>query len=230
MRAALVTGANKGIGFEITKQLGQRGFKVVIAGRNANRLEEAQASLYSQKIDAETLLMDVGNADSIKTAAQNFKALKLELDALVNNAAVLLKEDKSLLQDSENVWQRTIEVNAYGILRVIKAFLPFMKKPARIVNMSSSSGTMSEPLDGWAPAYGSSKTFLNMITRQLALELQKEKISVNAVCPGWVKTDMGGVGASRSIEKGAETPVWLATEAPFTLTGKFFRDRQVINW
>ena len=230
MKAALVTGANKGIGFEIAKQLGQRGFKVIISGRNATRLEEAQASLYAHKIDAETLLMDVGNMDSIKAAAQNFKALKLSLDALVNNAAILFKEDKSLLQDAESIFKETIEVNAYGVLRVTKAFLPFMKRPARIINMSSSSGTMSESLDGWAPAYSSSKTFLNMITRQLALELQKESISVNAVCPGWVRTDMGGAGASRNVDKGAETPVWLATEAPLSLTGKFFRDRQVISW
>lgn len=230
MKAALITGANKGIGFQIAKQLGQLGFKVILAGRNATRLKDAQNRLSAQKIVSEVLVMDVGDSESIKKEADNFKALGLQLDVLVNNAAILQKEDKSLLSDSESVFLDTVEVNAVGVLRVTKAFLPFMKRPSRIINISSGGGSMTDSVGGWSPAYCTSKTFLNMITRQLAHELQSKNIAVNAVCPGWVRTDMGGASASRSVEQGAETPVWLATKADGTFSGQFFRDKKAIDW
>jgi NAD(P)-dependent dehydrogenase (short-subunit alcohol dehydrogenase family) len=105
-----------------------------------------------------------------------------------------------------------------------------MNNPSRIINISSGGGSMSDPVEGWAPVYCISKTLLNAITRHLALELVTRNISVNAVCPGWVRTEMGGKGSTRSIEKGAETPVWLAIEAPRELTGKIFRDKREIRW
>ena len=105
-----------------------------------------------------------------------------------------------------------------------------MNRPSRIVNLSSGGGSMTDHVGGWSPAYCISKTMLNGLTRHLAYELSEYGISVNAVCPGWVKTDMGGKSAPVSVQKGAETPVWLATEAPSDMTGKFFRNKHEIDW
>jgi len=230
MKTVLITGANKGIGFETARQLAKKDFKVIISGRNADRLEAAQKSLNAEKLVVETLLMDVSDLESIEKAAINFKALNIQLDVLINNAAILLKQDNSLIQNEPSVLTDTIEANVYGLIRVSKAFLPFMKKPSRIINVSSGGGSMSDPVGGWSPTYCVSKASLNMVTRQLAHELQSKQIAVNALCPGWVRTDMGGASASRSVEKGAETPVWLASEANISLTGKFFRDKTKIDW
>ncbi|NEQ55589.1 MAG: SDR family NAD(P)-dependent oxidoreductase [Leptolyngbya sp. SIO3F4] len=230
MKTVLITGANKGIGFETAKQLAKKDFKVIISGRNADRLEAAQKSLSAEKLVVETLLMDVSDLDSIEKAAINFKALNIQLDVLINNAAILLKQDNSLIQNEPSVLTDTIEANVYGPIRVSSAFLPFMKKPSRIINVSSGGGSMSDPIGGWSPTYCVSKASLNMVTRQLAHELQSKQIAVNALCPGWVRTDMGGASASRSVEKGAETPVWLASEAAISLTGNFFRDKTKIDW
>ena len=119
---------------------------------------------------------------------------------------------------------------AFGPLRVTKDFLPFIPSGGRVIMISSGGGSMTDEVGGWWPAYCVSKSLLNAITRHLAYELSEKNISVNAVCPGWVKTEMGGRGAPRSVERGAETITWLATEAPLKLTGKFFRDRKEIPW
>ncbi len=227
---ALITGANKGIGFEIARQLGRRGFHVVISGRNETALHAALEQLSSEKLRVVTLLMDVSSEASIRAAAESLSRQGVALDVLINNAAILLKTDRSLSTQAIEIFDQTLQTNCYGALNVVRHFLPLMKSPGRIINVSSGGGSMTDPVGGWSPAYCVSKSLLNAMTRHLAYELAGRGIAVNAVCPGWVKTDMGGSGATRSVERGAETPVWLATEAGQYLSGKFFRDKREIPW
>jgi len=228
-KAILITGSNKGIGFEIARQLAKLGHHVILSARNETRLKQAVEKLKTELLDVDDLLMDVSDEQSIRLATEEFAKRKINLDVLINNAAVMLKNDRSVIQESD-VMLQAITTNSIGSLWVCKAFLPYMKNPSRFINISSGGGSMTDSVGGWAPAYCVSKTLLNSITRQLAYELESKNISVNAVCPGWVRTDMGGKGANRPVEKGAETPVWLATEAPKELTGKFFRDKKQIPW
>lgn len=230
MKTALITGANKGIGLEIAKQLAKRNFHVILAGRNTEALESAMITLRDGGTSAEFLVLDVRDSPSIESARDRLKRNDVQLDVLINNAAVLLNEDRSLVENEFHVIEDSVITNAYGPLHAVRAFLSLMRKPSRIINVSSGGGSMADPVGGWSPGYCISKTLLNAITRQLAYELSGKRIAVNAVCPGWVKTDMGGRSAPRSVERGAETPVWLAAEAPATLTGKFFRDKKEIDW
>jgi NAD(P)-dependent dehydrogenase (short-subunit alcohol dehydrogenase family) len=229
-KTIIITGANRGIGFEIARQLGKSGHHIILSARNEFRLTDAVAKLEEEKIEVKGLLMDIADEQSISKAADTFAKMNLKADVLINNAAIMLKDDRSLLQQNEAVLLQTITTNCYGSLRVVKAFLPSINSPGRIVNISSGGGSMTDPIGGWSPSYCVSKSMLNAITRNLAEELAHREISVNVVCPGWVRTDMGGAGATRSVEKGAETPVWLALEAPQNMTGKFFRDKKQIPW
>ncbi len=228
-RTILITGSSKGIGFETARQLGNLGHQIFLSGRNDLRLTNSVEKLKGEGIDCEGLLMDINDEKSIHQASAEFAKLKIKLDVVINNAAVLYHEDRSILQENELLPQ-TLTNNSIGALRVCRAFLPYMNNPARIINISSGGGSMTDPIGGWSPAYCVSKSLLNSITRHLAYELQSKNISVNAVCPGWVQTDMGGKGASRNVEQGAETPVWLASEAAQELTGNFFRDKKQIPW
>lgn len=230
MKTVLITGANKGIGFEVARQLLHKGFQVIISARDERKLSEAFNQLNIEGTSLERIVMDVSRFESVKEAAQILLARNLTLDVIINNAGILLKEDRSLLEHDDEILKTTINTNCYGPIRVIHAFQSMLKSPGRIINLSSEGGSMSVPVGGWAPAYCVSKTMLNAITRQLAYELSARNIAVNAVCPGWVKTDMGGKHATRSVEKGAETIVWLASEARQELTGRFFKDQVEINW
>ncbi len=229
-KTALITGSNKGIGFETARQLGKKGFKVFISGRNEERVKKSHEKLINAGIDTEMLIMDISDLESIQRAAIEFMKLSLKLDVLINNAAILLKEDRSLLTNSASIIENTVQTNCYGAINVTREFLQFIPNGGRIINISSGGGSMTDAVGGWSPAYCVSKTTLNMITKQLAFELLGKNIAVNSVCPGWVRTDMGGNAASRSVEKGAETSVWLANEAPQSLTSKFIRDKKEIPW
>jgi NAD(P)-dependent dehydrogenase (short-subunit alcohol dehydrogenase family) len=222
----LITGANKGIGREAARQLAERGCMVWLTARDRARGEKAAREL---KGGVRFLQLDVTDPASIARAAKEFAAASPRLDVLVNNAGILLDRDKDLLEMSEDTLRQTLEANVLGPWRVAQAFAPLLRKSAspRIVNVSSGGGQLSEP-SSWAPAYCLSKTALNGLTVQLAAALPK--CAVNSVCPGWVRTDMGGAGASRSVAQGADTIVWLATDAPQTLTGRFLRDREAIPW
>lgn len=230
MKKVLITGANRGLGFEIARQIGRKDFHVFLSGRDGEKLSEAVGRLKSDNIPAEMLIMDVTRAESIRKAAEELSARDVRLDVLINNAGILLKADESLIDDDFEIFTRTIITNSFGPLRVVREFIPIINSPGRIINISSGGGSMSDPVEGWSPAYCTSKTMLNAITRHLAHELRSLDISVNAVCPGWLKTDMGGNSAPRPVEKGAQTPVWLASEAPQNLTGKIFRDKREIPW
>ncbi|MEO8150019.1 MAG: SDR family NAD(P)-dependent oxidoreductase [Bacteroidia bacterium] len=226
----LITGSAKGIGFETARQLGKAGLHIYLTGRNKNDGDDALITLRKEQISCEFILMDVSELSSIKQAFENFEKNNIQLDALINNAAILIdKQDQFLVTNEEHVRQ-TLNTNALGPLFVTQTFLSVLKSGSRIINVSSGGGSMTDAVGGWAPVYCISKTTLNAITRQLAYALAAKKISVNAVCPGWVRTKMGGVSAPLSIEKGVETIVWLATEAAPSLTGKFFRNKKEIPW
>ncbi len=226
----LITGANRGIGFEIARQLGRLGWRTLLAGRDAEKLNAAAQALAAEGYAAEPLLLDVADPGSIAAAAREVLQRGLTLDALVNNAAILLKEDTALVTNPAEVLEKTLRTNVLGVREVVHHFLPLLKNGACIVNLSSGGGSMSDPVGGWSPAYCVSKSALNALTRQLAYELAGRQIAVNAVCPGWVRTGMGGARAPRGVEKGAETPVWLVAEAPRRLSGRFFRDKREIEW
>jgi len=228
-KTALVTGANKGIGFEVARQLARQGFRVFLGARNEKAGRTAVEKLREDG-DVIFLKIDVSDAHSIRAAAEEFSGQGDRLDVLVNNAGILLDEDKSALTLTPEIFETTLRTNTLGPWLVVQAFAPLLKKShaPRIVNVSSGGGQLEDGADGWAPGYCVSKTALNGVTAQLAAALPK--CAVNSVCPGWVRTDMGGEGATRSIGEGAATIVWLATEAPHDLTGKFVKDRKVIPW
>ena len=234
-RIALVTGANKGIGFEVARQLARRNFRVFIGARDSDAGVAAVQKLNKEGEKEEYgeitfLKIDVSKPDSIRCAAEEFSRSTDRLDVLVNNAGILLDDDKDVLMIAPEIFETTLRTNTVGALLVSQAFVPFLKKSdaPRIVNVSSGGGQLADGADGWAPAYCISKTALNGVTVQLAAALPK--FAVNSVCPGWVRTDMGGSNATRSVLEGAAGVVWLASEAPQKETSKFWRDRKVIPW
>lgn len=228
-RTALVTGANKGIGFEVARELARLGLRVFLGARNA-KAGRAAADKLNKDGSVSFLEIDVSDADSIRRAAEEVARQTDRLDVLVNNAGVLLDEDKDALSITADIFETTMRTNTLGPWLVAKAFVPLLRKSGapRIVNVSSGGGQLEDGADGWAPGYCVSKTALNGVTVQLAAALPK--FAVNSVCPGWVRTDMGGENATRSVAEGAATIVWLATDAPHDLTGKFVKDRKVIPW
>lgn len=229
-RIALVTGANRGIGLEIVRQLGERGISVWLASRDSAAGEDAVDALRKEGGDIRFLQMDVAEIGSIRSAFKTFSSQVTRLDILINNAGILLDESTSILEVGPDVVHRTISINTLGAFFVTQTFLPLLMKGSRIVNVSSGAGEIGEGMSTYAPVYSISKTAMNAVTCQFALALKRKGIAVNAVCPGWVRTEMGGKMAPRSVKKGAETPVWLATESPIGETGKFWRDKKVIPW
>jgi NAD(P)-dependent dehydrogenase (short-subunit alcohol dehydrogenase family) len=232
---ALVTGANKGIGFEVARDLARKGFHVFLGARNEKAGQAAVQKLNKEgeKEDYGEIAfikIDVSKPDSIRRAAEEFSRSTDRLDVLVNNAGVLLDDDKDVLTITPEIFETTLRTNTLGALLVSQAFVPFLKKSnaPRIVNVSSGGGQLADGADGWAPAYCISKTAMNGVTSQLAAALPK--FAVNSVCPGWVRTDMGGANATRSVAEGASGIVWLAADAPQKETSKFWRDRKVIPW
>lgn len=220
MPLALVTGASRGIGRAIALGLAARGCRVLAGVRNP-----AQAPP-----GTEPLRLDVADRASVAAAADAVKGLQVPLGVLVNNAGILLDEGVPTLEVDEAAFRETLEVNTLGPWRVDQAFVPLMPKGGRIIHVSSSGGQMAS-MGGWlAPGYCVSKAALNALTLQLAAALKAKGIAVNSMCPGWVRTDMGGPSAPRTPEQGADTAIWLALEAPASLTGKFIQDRREIPW
>jgi NAD(P)-dependent dehydrogenase (short-subunit alcohol dehydrogenase family) len=230
MKTALVTGANKGIGREVAGQLAAKGFHVFIGARNRGAGRKAADEIAKDGGKATFLEIDVADNASVTSAAREFSKSGDHLDVLVNNAGIMMDGDDAILEVSAELLRKTLETNTLGALRVTRAFVPLLakSKAPRVINVSSGGGQLTGGADGWSPAYCISKTALNGVTSQLAAALPK--FAINSVCPGWVRTDMGGRSATRSIEEGADTIVWLAAEAPQKLTSKFLRDRKEIPW
>jgi NAD(P)-dependent dehydrogenase (short-subunit alcohol dehydrogenase family) len=230
MKTALITGANKGIGREVARQLAGNGFHVFVGARSRESGRKAADEIAKQGGEATFLEIDVSDDNSVTAAAREFAKTADHLDVLVNNAGIIVDGDDAILKISDELLRKTLETNTLGALRVTRAFVPLLAKSKgpRVINVSSGGGQLTGGADGWSPAYCISKTALNGVTSQLAAALPK--FALNSVCPGWVRTDMGGRGATRSVEEGADTIVWLASEAPLNVTGKFLRDRKEIPW
>jgi len=235
-KTALITGANKGIGREIARQLGKKDHTVWLGARDVERGEKAAAELRGEGIDAHALRLDVTSDASVKEAAATFAKSSTRLDVLVNNAGVALGGYVPPSQTSLDDMHAIYEVNTFGPVRVTQAFLPFLiaAGQARIVMMSSSLGSISELLDPTSHTYGvnllaynSSKSALNMVTVAFAKELAVHGIKVNAANPGYVGTDLNDFQGYRSVEEGARIAVRLATLGPQGPTAGFFHDGHV---
>ena len=231
-RVALVTGANRGLGFETARQLLAEGLVVVLAGRDAAALERACQTLTADdQRRASAVQMDVTNVESVTAAQRTVNKQLGAVDVLVNNAAVLLGENDHVLSIAAEDYRRTFETNLVGVIEVCRAFIPEMARAGygRVVNVSSGAGQLAT-MSSYAPAYSMSKTALNAFTRILADTYRSSGVLANVVDPGWVRTDMGGPSAPRSPQQGADTIVWLATLPDDGPTGGFFRDRRAVEW
>jgi NAD(P)-dependent dehydrogenase (short-subunit alcohol dehydrogenase family) len=227
---ALVTGANRGIGFEVCRQLAERNFLVLLTARDATKARTAARKLANVGT-IEPLALDVADPASIKTAAAEVASRYGCLDVLVNNAGINYDTWQTVENANINgTVMETITTNLLGPWRVSQAFLPLLRKSraGRIVNVSSESGSLAE-MGAGPPAYQVTKAALNALTRTLAGELRGTRILVNAVCPGWVATDMGGAGG-RPVAQGAASIIWAATLPDNGPTGGFFRDGEPLRW
>lgn len=227
---ALVTGANRGIGYEVCRQLAQQGYRVLLASRDTAKGEAAAQALQREGLNVAALTLDVSQPESITQARTIVERDEGRLDVLVNNAAINYDTWQRGVSADLNVVQETMETNVYGAWRMVQTFLPLLRKSAhgRIVNVSSESGSLAG-MGGGTPAYSMSKAALNALTRILAAELRGERILVNSVCPGWVATDMGGSGG-RPVRDGAASVLWAATLPDGGPTGGFFRDGKPLRW
>jgi NAD(P)-dependent dehydrogenase (short-subunit alcohol dehydrogenase family) len=227
---AVVTGANRGIGREVVRVLADAGFQVVLGARDARRGEAAAAELGGAGAGIAACALDVADDDSVRAAARSVGETLGRCDALVNNAAIDYDTDaRATAADLDRV-HRAMETNLYGAWRTALAFLPLLRRSPhpRLVNVSSGSGSLSG-MGAGTPAYSVSKAALNALTRILAAELRADRVLVNAVCPGWVATDMGGPGG-RAVADGAASVVWAVFLDDDGPTGGFFRDGRPVAW
>ncbi|PSN14245.1 short-chain dehydrogenase [filamentous cyanobacterium CCT1] len=227
---ALVTGANRGIGLEVTRQLAQAGMTVILGSRDPAKGEAAAASMMQAGLEVLPQPLDVTDPGTIQRVAQTVEQRFGHLDVLVNNAGILYDTWQQASNADLAVVQEAWDTNTLGPWRMAQAFLPLLKRSphGRIVNVSSGAGALSS-MGAGTPAYSTSKAALNAFTRLLAAELQGTGILVNAVCPGWVATDMGGSGG-RPVADGAASVVWAATLPDDGPTGGFFRDGKPLDW
>ena len=238
-RVALVTGANRGIGLEIARKLAEKGLTVIMAVRDRQKGMAAQKLLLDRELDVHLAHLDVADATSIIAAAGKIEDTFGRLDVLINNAGINIDHHTGIRELSLGLLYKTLETNCFGPLLLSQTCIPVMAKHSygRIVNISSILGSLTDivspesPYSGrQSPAYSLSKTLLNGITALLARDLRQQNILVNAVCPGWTRTDLGGPKASVSPEQAADALLWLATLPDNGPTGGFFREHQPLAW
>ena len=232
MRVAVVTGANRGMGLETVRQLAERGMKVIGTSRDPDKGKAAQAALEKDGVDSAYLPLDVTDHAAALALAERIEKDHGRLDVLINNAGVMLEgPEGSLMGTDLALFGKTFEINTMGAVHCCRAFVPLMKKNdyGRIVNVSSGLGALNDMSGGFA-AYRLSKSALNAVTRIVSNEVAGNNIKVNSVCPGHVRTDMGGPTAARMVDEGVDTTIWLATLRDKGPSGGFFRDCKQIDW
>jgi NAD(P)-dependent dehydrogenase (short-subunit alcohol dehydrogenase family) len=239
-KIALITGANKGIGLETARQLSKQGITVLAGARDEAKANQAADELRKEGLDAHGIVIDVNDEESLQKAAERIERDYGRLDILVNNAGVFLDDrEKKPSEQPLDLWRKTFETNLFGLVATTQALLPLLRKSAagRIVNLSSILGSItlhatpgSPVYDSKTPAYDVSKSAVNAYTVHLAWELKDTPIKVNAAHPGWVKTEMGGEGATMEIEDGAKTSVALATLGPEGPSGAFLHMGETLPW
>lgn len=225
-QVALVTGSSRGIGFEVARQLAARELTVIVTSRSEKAAAEAAKKIGGSAVSH---ILDTSDAASITAIAAWITRELGRLDVLVNNAAILLDDRETILSTTAETFESTMRTNALGPLLMTQAAAPLLRRStaARVVNVSSGSGQISS-MTSYAPSYSISKAALNAVTVMLASALPFAR--VNCADPGWVRTDMGGLNATRSVEEGADTIVWLATLPANGPSGGFFHDRKRIAW
>jgi NAD(P)-dependent dehydrogenase (short-subunit alcohol dehydrogenase family) len=224
-RVALITGGNRGIGLEVGRQLAAAGVTVVLGARDAGAGERA-----ARAVEVETVALDVDDDGSVRAAVDAVAARHGRLDILINNAAILYDTWARGVDADLGEVHRALETNLFGAWRTAQACLPLLRRGGhgRIVNVSSGGGSIST-MGAGTPAYSVSKAALNALTRILAAELRRDGVLVNAICPGWTATDMGG-GSGRPVAAGAASVVWGALLDDDGPTGGFFRDGRPLAW
>jgi len=229
-KIALISGANRGIGLEIGKQLLEIGWNVVFTARNMHEGRPLVNKIREEWKTAWFHQLDVTDEESVSDIADYVEDTFGRVDVLVNNAGIMIDDKHSALDMDLEDLHKTMATNFYGPLMLTRTMVPLLKdsRDARVINVSSRMGQLSE-MGGGHAAYRISKTALNALTVVMAKELTEEEIRVNTICPGWVRTDMGGPNANKSLKEGADTAVWLAT-ADKIENGKFYADRKIINW
>ena len=229
-RIALITGANRGIGFEVSRQLGAMGYTVLLGCRNPALGQEAQETLRAEDIEATSIALDMADPASIEAAAAQVEQGYPHLDVLVNNAGIHYDTWQRASNADLAIVQEAITTNTMGPWRLSIALLPVLRRSQapRIVNVSSGGGSIAS-MSGKTPAYSVSKAALNAVTRMLARDLEGDGILVNAVCPGWTQTEMGEWGG-RPVADGAKGVVWAATLDSSGPSGGFFQDRRPVPW
>ena len=230
-RIAFVTGGNRGIGLEVCRQLAGLHMRVILGSRDETKGVAAAKQLATAGLSVEACQLDVASVQSIRECMNWVRRDVGRLDILVNNAGIMIEEDDADPLEELEIVRDTMQTNVYGPLLLSRLAVPIMKsrRYGRIVNLSSGMGSLAEMGAGYI-AYRLSKAGINVLTRVIAAETEGMGILVNSVDPGWVQTAMGGRGARRTVEKGAETVVWLATLPDSGATGTFFRDRKPIAW
>ena len=230
-KLAAVTGGNRGIGFQICRDLAKEGFEVILTARAEKKGLHAAEKLKDEDLDVKFYQLDITDSDSIENFYQAIVKDYGKLDVLINNAAILPEPISSGLSAGLQEIKETIETNVYGAIVLCQKIIPLMIKNnyGRIVNMSSGLGQLKEMGGGYF-AYRISKTALHAVTKIFASETSGYDIQINCVDPGWVKTDMGGSGATSTPEEGADTAVWLSSRPKGEPSGKFYKNRKIIDW
>jgi NAD(P)-dependent dehydrogenase (short-subunit alcohol dehydrogenase family) len=232
-KIALVTGGNRGIGYAICGQLADAGMHVILTSRDAAKGAAAADKLRAGKptLSISSYALDVSDPASVDQVRGYVQKEYGRLDVLVNNAALYLDENVSIFDVDIDIVRQTMETNFYGPLYMCRAFVPDMRKRGygRVVNVSSESGQLAT-MGSYTAAYAMSKTALNAMTKIMAAEVGRVDVKVNTMCPGWVRTDMGGPNASLTPDQGADTALWLATLPSDGPSGGFFQNRKPIPW
>jgi NAD(P)-dependent dehydrogenase (short-subunit alcohol dehydrogenase family) len=227
---ALVTGANRGIGLELVRQLARQGYTAILGSRDPDKGEAAAAGLRGQGLEVEARTIDVTDATGVEALGRSLRADHGRLDVLVNNAAIHYDTWQSGIDADLQIVREALETNLLGAWRTAQACLPLLRRSrhGRLVNVSSGAGSLAG-MGAGTPAYSVSKAALNAMTRVLAAELKGEGVLVNAICPGWVATDMGGAGG-RPVEVGAASVMWAVLLPDDGPTGGFFREGRPLDW